>query len=775
MSDLQPALSRLEIYRGMAKWNFMSALSAIWVSIAFGVISTGYLLALGASNTLVGMLSGANSWGNTLQLVTPLLGGRVRSRKVLCASANTLAYAVWLLVAACALLPAVWPRAGLVIALVVLSGMMLSVGSPAANSWLADLVPQELRGRFVGRNQSIIAAVGMVIALGASWYVDLYAGAAQIRAFQVAYVGAVIAGLGAVVVMTRIPEPPVHRSAQPLSLALLKLPFEHENFRNLTLFLAARTSAMMLAAPLFWVFMLQYLKMDYKFIALNSMAVTLSTIASNPFWGYMADKFGYRPILRITTFGAALIPIPWFFMTPENYTYIITPAQIWSGVMGAGMVLSQYNLMLKIAPAEHKEVYIGVHNATLSFAMGVGAIIGGVLTDLMANHLAGATFLGRAVTAWHLIFLISALARLMGLGLLMRVREEPDIAARVVIGQVRRGNVLRTLFHLTRMKRTGDTEARVRATRALGSPGNVLAVEELVAALDDSQLEVRREAARSLGQIGDQRAVAPLIDKATDPVADIGEEAVEALGHIAAEDSYYALIGLLADSRDGVRRGAAQALGAFEDERAIAPIEERLPAEPDLSVRLALIEALARLGSTHALGQVRGLVGALGTEAARKQLAHAVSYLLGDAGVFYHLLELDRLDQEERVARLLERSVRMWRRAAAVFGPRARQAADSIHRAALAFEREGYNETVVELRQVAAGVADGLVRAGRRWPTDDPRWQRLRLNVTVLALLRRAAREQGVEREGALLAIFAYEQVTALARQLVRETERRPG
>ncbi|MBI5833770.1 MAG: MFS transporter [Armatimonadetes bacterium] len=779
-----PALSRLEVYRGMGRWNLSGGLAAVWLSIVFGTVSTGYLLALGASNAMVGLLSGANSWGHVLQSVTPLMSGQVSRRKPLCTLTYALGYSVWLAVALVAFLPAAMPRAHLVIALVIGGGMLIAVGSPLANTWLADLVPQELRGRFVARQQSIMAAVGLVATLATGWYVDQYDKGHQIPAFQLLFYLAVAAALASVWVWSRVPEPPMNRSGGRVGPAMLLLPLRHHNFRNLTLFLAARTSAMMMAAPFFAVYMLEHLHISYQRIALYSMAVTISQIASNPFWGYLADKFGYKPLLRISTFGIALIPIPWFFTTPTNYHLIIPVVQMWGGLMGAGVILSQYNLMLKIAPAEHKEVYIGVHTAVVNLAVGLGSILGGLVADLLKDYVPDPTFFGRPITYLHILFLVSALLRFLGLSLLQRVREEPEVAARRVMREVSRGNVLRTLFNLGRMQRSADTEVRVRATRALGSPGNVLAVEELVAALDDSQMEVRREAARSLGQIADTRAVEPLVAKATDPVADIPEQAVEALGHIESNESYWALVQLLDDPRDAVRRSVAQSLGAMGDSRAVGHLEARIEVEQDPAVVLAVTEALSRLGGISAVHRLRLLLRKLTSDGARKQVAHSISHLLGDSTTFYTLLELDALRQEERVARLLEKRRRQWARWRVASADDTTYAEEHLTEAMLAFEHEEYTTVIAMLRQVASRTLHALVGSdqGDRWLRDIradlpvnkkvglflDQQPELRLNFGFLNALWRACRGHEPTREEALLAVFAFDRVAGLARSLAR-------
>jgi HEAT repeat protein len=56
-----------------------------------------------------------------------------------------------------------------------------------------------------------------------------------------------------------------------------------------------------------------------------------------------------------------------------------------------------------------------------------------------------------------------------------------------------------------------DPKVRRRAAEALGTLGDVRAVEPLIAALQDGDKVVRRRAAEALGRLGDARAIEPLI------------------------------------------------------------------------------------------------------------------------------------------------------------------------------------------------------------------------------------------------------------------------
>jgi hypothetical protein len=416
----------------------------------------------------------------------------------------------------------------------------------------------------------------------------------------------------------------------------------------------------MIAGPFFAVYMLKSLQMPYAQIAIFSAITTISSIATNPMWGYLADKFGHKPVLRITSFCLCLVPLVWVFASRGNYWFVLPPILVWGGTVSAGLVLSEYNLMLKTAPAESRSVYIGCYSALVSAASAVGAMLGGALADAFAG-LGRLSCFGYPISNIQCLFLVSGLCRLASLSLLAWVREEQEVAASTVIRQVRSGRPLMAFWNLLRMARSSDPARKAEAAEALGSTGSTLAVDELIGLLEDSDREVRREAARALGEIGDARAVQPLIAKTADPLADIVEDAVAALGRIRSRESLDALLVLLGDQRDSVRKSAALALGALADSRAREPLEALLDRERDPAAFLATADALSALGSHRAIHRLRAFLRNSSPGVARRRVANAIGNLLGPPGRFYALLQADEMRQEDLVGRILTRARRRLR------------------------------------------------------------------------------------------------------------------
>lgn len=779
MADAPHRLTRLATLRGMRSWNISTGLSSVYSAITTGAYSTGYALHLGASNAVLGLLAAAPAWGQMLQLFSPLLVERVRSRKTLCLLTYAAGYSLWLLVAVIPFFVPEGYRALAMVGLVLLSGLLLAAAAPASTSWFSDLVPDEYRARFVSLNQSIGSAVGLAASLSAGWVMDQFPEEQQQPGFMVLFVVAVLFAWAAVGGWAAVPEPPKTPTQPPAPLDLIRLPLAHRDVRYFTFFAAFRTMTVMVASPFFSAFMLKTLRLPYSEIAIYSVCVTLAMLASNPLWAQLAEKFGYRPLLRISSFGVALNPLLWFFISPHNYRVVIPLAQIYGGVVAAGLLQSQFNLLLKIVPTEQRSIYLGFHAAVVNIGVALGSMLGGALADGLARW-GPYAFLGRDISHYQVVFLISCLLRMMGLSFLAAVREPGALAARQVIQELRRGRSVPALIHLRRLPSVRDPHAKARLTRALGRAGSTLPIEELVALLDDSSHEVRREAVRALGEIGDPRAVEALLVKVVDPLSDVVEEAVEALAAIPGRDSAAALAELLEDPRPSVRRCAAQGLGMIGGPAEAELLQQLLRDEVEPDVLLAAYEALGQIGGADAFDLLRQALPATPPGPARQVLTGAVGNLLGPTDWFYQLLEGDRMTQAARVSKLLAQSRRQLERRRDL-GPRSvafLRGQEGL--AAHAFDAEEYSVAIRALRRAAGravlSVARG--RVGTRLLAGDPEFradlpgyrrrdlllakdEHLRRAVVFLRGLARRHGSPPFRREEALLAAFAFSQVAA--------------
>ncbi len=210
---------------------------------------------------------------------------------------------------------------------------------------------------------------------------------------------------------------------------------------------------------------------------------------------------------------------------------------------------------------------------------------------------------------------------------------DTDLEVRKAVVQALSGSQDRlAVASLVNALRDSDREIRWRAAKALEAAGwqpasdeqsvwravaqgeffkaadfGAVAVERLVAELEDPHSPSRREVADSLGQIGDARAIRPLLAAVSDPDPNIRVAAVDALNGFSESEVVASLIQALKDPIKHVRAVAAAALGKAGDASAVEPLLAVLTDE-DWAVRKATGEALARLRDKRAVEPMLGLL-----------------------------------------------------------------------------------------------------------------------------------------------------------------------
>ena len=137
-----------------------------------------------------------------------------------------------------------------------------------------------------------------------------------------------------------------------------------------------------------------------------------------------------------------------------------------------------------------------------------------------------------------------------------------------------------------------------------------VAVEPLIAELQDLNSPHRREVILSLGRMGDARAIRPLLAAVIDPDPNIRVAAVDALNGVSDPDVVASLINALKDPSKNVRAVAAAGLGKAGDAAAVEPLLAVLTDE-DWAVRKAAGDALAKLRDKRAVEPIIALVNDL--------------------------------------------------------------------------------------------------------------------------------------------------------------------
>jgi hypothetical protein len=399
-----------------------------------------------------------------------------------------------------------------------------------------------------------------------------------------------------------------------------------------------------------------------------------------------------------------------------------------------------------------------------------GAVLGGIAAGLCAS-IPAVSFFGYTIAGLQYLFLANGVLRISYMGLLGRLVADSQVSSRDMINRVRRGNPIATLWHLVRMGKSSNPAVRARAARELGETGSHLAVDELIALLNDSDRNVRREAVQSLSRIGAEEAVNPLLECVGNPSSDIAEEAVEALGAVPSSLSLNILVTLLHDERPGIRRSAILALDRIGDRRAEMALEALLAHEQDPAIIQSALETLARMGNTGILTRLQDLIRTSETSLERGVLVMSAGHLLGAPDLLYRLLQADEMVQDRatvRIFRSVRRQLGGW---SDVERDLKNEYMAVVDRALSAFERQQAGEMLKGLVEVARAVLrtkradlpdrsdnDATPPGGSAAESDDAE-----LAYRVLADLETEGRNRTLHAEERLLAVVAIQRIADLA------------
>jgi hypothetical protein len=124
-------------------------------------------------------------------------------------------------------------------------------------------------------------------------------------------------------------------------------------------------------------------------------------------------------VLVLCSFGIASVPAIWLFVTPAFLWPLALEAAL-AGALWGGHGIAAMDLTVKLSPGPARPFYLAMFAA----AGGLGFAVAATLAGLVASHLpARFDLLGETWTNLHVLFLLSALARVAAAVPALRIQE----------------------------------------------------------------------------------------------------------------------------------------------------------------------------------------------------------------------------------------------------------------------------------------------------------------------------------------------------------------
>ena len=407
-----------------AMWE--SAFTGITGSLTGGVVLTGFALALGANSFIIGLIASIQVGANLLQVRAYRSLEEKGQRKAMAVKFAAAARLLWIPICGLVFINfeafAAYRLWFFLLLIAVASGLGVFSLVPWV-SWLVDLVPEKMRGRFLAQRSLAGGVVGVIVGVAAGKFIDLWNAQQWGPApygFAVLIAGGIVCGVWSAAMMNKMHDPVFAKPATPSSFwQSVRTPFYDPNFRRLFYFRISYDFSMGIVGAFYGVYMLKQAGLSFTFVSSMTMLATFTNLLALKPWGKFLDKFGNKPTLYLCMIGKTVFAFFWIFTTPETFgLYILLHL---FGVFDAGNTLAIPNLIYKLAPPERRANYIAVDGTVVGVVATMAPLLGGGLALVFSKW--NLTWGNFQWTQFHFLFLLATLLRLLTFWTLRQVRE----------------------------------------------------------------------------------------------------------------------------------------------------------------------------------------------------------------------------------------------------------------------------------------------------------------------------------------------------------------
>jgi len=381
---LTPAETRHALVVAAIAWGVFGS---AWANMISGAPFVTFARSkLGVSTFMFGLLCSLPFLAVLAQLPGSYWVERLRTRKLLFMLSSSGNRLIWFAVAA---LPWAIPsryagaRVGALLLLMMIGSTLGHLGTPAWFSWFADMVPERIRGRYLGRRAALATVTAIIVSSTVSWIIDHNS---SFVVFTTIFSIAAVMGLADVNLFWTVRESPMpDHDGPPWRLRdVILSPLRNRPFRGYLLYAFSESFTFGIAGPFFWLMSLEFLKIGNLWSNIYVMTVPMVfTAIALPSWGSICDRFGSRPVVTLGMIMCLAFPVFWVLATPMHYHGWLAASSIIGGLFGAAIQMGDMNMFFSLTPRENRSAYI----AMLAFASSLGWAAAPSLSGALAQAL----------------------------------------------------------------------------------------------------------------------------------------------------------------------------------------------------------------------------------------------------------------------------------------------------------------------------------------------------------------------------------------------------
>lgn len=392
--NLPTQISKDEIRSSLRASTLDGVFATIFSNITGGVLLSNFFVELKATPLQIGMLASIPMLANLLQPLGAYWADSTTSRRVYNLWIYSISRLLWLPLAIAIIgfsSHPTHPQQMIVATLAVMLATHLLGAFASASwlSWLATIVPRQLRGRYFGFRNSTFSLTSLVALPFLGVVVSRWTGG-SLQGFGVMMIAGVVAGFISLGFQSRMTDVNPQACCAPNLLSQETEPdtahhsiLNNAHFRLFLIYFGIWAFGINLSNPFFNLYLLDNLALDLSWVTLYNALGAGANLLMLFFWGKLADQIGNRAILLLDGALVAITPLLWLGTNNSAFSIGLwfPLLHLLGGGTMAAIDLCINNLQLAIAPAQHHTKYFAVTGAIGGVAGSMGALVGGWLAQ----------------------------------------------------------------------------------------------------------------------------------------------------------------------------------------------------------------------------------------------------------------------------------------------------------------------------------------------------------------------------------------------------------
>lgn len=418
---------------GATNANWFTAFNALSFQITLGSPMILYAKSLGATATVLGVIAALTPLLTICQIPAAHFLAKVGYRRFI--------FSGWGLRTICIFLLATVPLLGflgnleklvLVLFALFIFNLLRGISSGAWLPWITDLIPEDVRGRFLSRDQIFLHA-GSLASLGVG-AVLLY-GKASSWQFSLLFLVSAAAAVASLLFLRKTPD--VDASDAVLRSGT-RVPWREIVFYPPFFRLVVFTLLFLVALGTGGVFGVAFMKTRIGFsdsqIMVFGVFYFLGAILSLPFVGRILDYTGSKLVIQATIGAFCLLQTAWWMLAsrllPPSVVLIIVLHFV-GGIIGSNFSLAFTRLMMNTMPPMGRSHFFAYFSVITSLASTVAPLFWGMVIDSLdhLDYVTGPVHWGK-YSVYYMGGLVLATATL-ALAFTLKEKERPQGRASV--------------------------------------------------------------------------------------------------------------------------------------------------------------------------------------------------------------------------------------------------------------------------------------------------------------------------------------------------------